>query len=75
MKTQIIKIGNSKGIRIPQALLEQCHLDGKVELEAQLGQLVVRPAKGPREGWAAAFKKMARYGDDELLDKETLTTI
>jgi antitoxin MazE len=68
MRSQIIQIGNSKGIRIPRPLLEQCQLEDEVELEAQPGQLVVRPVGGPRHGWAAAFEKMAQYGDDELLD-------
>ena len=69
MKAQIIKIGNSKGIRIPRPLLEQCQLVDEVELEAQPGQLVVRPVGGPCYGWAAAFEKMAQTGDDELLDE------
>ena len=70
MKAQIIQIGNSKGIRIPRLLLEQCHLEGEVELEAQPGQLIVRPVDGPRQGWAAAFEKMGQYGDDKLFDKD-----
>lgn len=69
MKAQIIRIGNSRGIRIPQPLLEQCHLEKEVELEAQPDGLVVRPADGPRRGWDAAFEKMARYGEDGLLDE------
>ncbi len=41
MKAQIIQIGNSKGIRIPRPLLEQCQLEDEVELEAQpSGQFV-----------------------------------
>ena len=69
MKAQIIQIGNSKGIRIPRLYLEQCELEGEVELEAQPGQLIVRPAGGARHGWASAFEKMAKYGDDALLDE------
>ena len=69
MRAQIIQIGNSKGIRIPRPILEQCQLEEEVELEAQPGQLVVRPVGGPRHGWAAAFEQMAKYGDDELLDE------
>jgi antitoxin MazE len=69
MKAQIIQIGNSKGIRIPKHLLEECRLEDEVELEAQPGQLVVRPLGSPRHGWAEAFEKMAKYGDDVLLDK------
>lgn len=74
MKAQIIRIGNSKGIRIPRPLLEQCHLEGEVELEAQPEGLIVRPAGRAREGWASAFEKMAQYGDDELLDADASPT-
>ncbi|HEV2949910.1 MAG TPA: AbrB/MazE/SpoVT family DNA-binding domain-containing protein [Gemmataceae bacterium] len=68
MKTRIIPIGNSKGIRIPKALLEQSGLDGEVEILAKNGSLVIRSAKQPRAGWAEAFEEMARRGDDALLD-------
>jgi len=44
-------------------------MEFKVESGTHSGQLVVRPTRGPRHGWAAAFKKMARYGDDKLLDE------
>ncbi len=68
MKTHIVRIGNSQVIRIPKLLLEQTGLCGEVEMIAQDDSLVIRPAKRPREGWAAAFQEMARRGDDALLD-------
>ena len=68
MKTQIIRIGNSQGIRIPKLLLEQTGLSGEVEIRAEHQALVIRPARKPREGWASAFREMARHGDDALLD-------
>jgi antitoxin component of MazEF toxin-antitoxin module len=43
LKTRIVRIGNSRGIRIPKALLEQTGLTGQVELLVQGGQLVIRP--------------------------------
>ena len=73
VKTRLIRIGNSQGIRIPQPLIKQAGLDSEVEIEAQSGQLVIRPARSPREGWAAAFEAMAEAGDDRLLDAEPLT--
>jgi antitoxin MazE len=73
MKTRIIRIGNSRGVRIPKPLLEQTGLQGEVEIHAEDGSLVIRPARRPREDWAAAFEKMARRGDDALLDAETPT--
>ena len=68
MKTRIVKIGNSHGIRIPKPLLEQTGLSGEVEIQAAENGLVIQPVKKARAGWAAAFEKMARRGDDVLLD-------
>ena len=68
MKTRVIQIGNSRGIRIPKSLLKQTGLDGEVEIIVKNGSLVIRPAKKPRAGWAEALEEMARRGDDALLD-------
>jgi antitoxin MazE len=67
MKTRLIRIGHAQGIRIPRALLDQTGLRGEVEITAENGSLVIRSARKPREGWAAAFREMARRGDDTLL--------
>jgi antitoxin MazE len=68
MKTRIVPIGNAHGIRIPKPLLEQAGLRGEVEIRVEGGALVIRPARKPREGWAAAFEEMAGRGEDALLD-------
>ncbi len=68
MKSAIVKIGNSQGVRIPKVLLEQSGLKGEVTLEVTDGSIVIRPVRRPREGWEAAFAKMAAEGDDRLLD-------
>lgn len=57
MKTELIQIGNSRGIRIPKAIIEQCDLEGKLELDVHDGALIIRPlAPSPRAGWEEAFK-------------------
>lgn len=67
-------IGNSKGIRIPKPLLEQCGIDREVEIEAEGNTLILRAVqKKPRKGWDKAFQKMAAQGDDLPLDPPTLT--
>ena len=71
MKTRIIRIGNSHGIRIPKPLLELTGLEGDVELSAENGTLLIRPIAKPRAGWAEAFEEMAHRGDDTLLDGDT----
>ena len=68
VKTRIIKIGNSQGIRIPKLLLEQLDLTYEVELEVQENALVIRPYHHPRHGWEEQFKAMAERGDDQLID-------
>jgi antitoxin MazE len=68
MKTRIIRIGNSQGVRIPKLLIEESGLGDEVELEVQSNQIIIRAVGKPRSGWDAAFKAMAERGDDILLD-------
>jgi antitoxin MazE len=67
MRANLIRIGNSRGIRIPKPLLEHAGLGGKVELLVEKGRLVIRPDRSPREGWEEAFQAMAERGDDGVL--------
>jgi antitoxin MazE len=67
IKTKLIRIGNSQGIRIPRAIVEQTGLQGELELEVRRRQLLVRPASRPREGWEDQFRRMADRGDDRPL--------
>ncbi len=68
MKTRIVQIGNSRGIRIPKPILEQTGMKGEVEIRVEDDTLIIRPARKRRAGWAAAFREMARRGDDALMD-------
>ena len=68
MKTRIVSIGNSQGIRIPKLLLEQTGLLDEVDISAENDALVIRQFRKPRAGWAAAFQVMAQRGDDALID-------
>lgn len=73
MKTALIRIGNSRGIRIPKVLLEQCRFNDEVELEHRHDHLVIRPVTLTRHGWDEAFRKMGKHGHDALLDEEFLS--
>lgn len=64
MKTRIVPIGNSQGIRIPKPLLDTAGLHGDVDLTAKRGMLVIRAARSPRAGWAEAFQEVAKNTDD-----------
>ena len=72
MKASIIRIGNSRGIRIPKVVLEQTQLKGEVELEVRDRQIVIRAVKKPRQDWDRKFRIMAEKGDDKLLDGEAI---
>ena len=73
IKTRIIKIGNSRGIRIPKPLLDQVGLRAEVEISVQRDQLTIRSASRPRYGWDKQFRAMAQHGDDQLLNAPTPT--
>ena len=73
MKARIVRVGNSRGVRLPKALLDQAGLPEEVELVAEPGRIVIAAATGPRAGWAEAARAMAEHGDDALLDPPTPT--
>ena len=72
MKTRIVRIGNSKGIRIPKPLLEAAGLVGEVDVTAKRGTLIIRAVRTARAGWAEAFQRMSEHGDDALLDQSSM---
>ncbi|HEY3203817.1 MAG TPA: AbrB/MazE/SpoVT family DNA-binding domain-containing protein [Thermoanaerobaculia bacterium] len=67
VKTKLVRIGNSRGIRLPRVVVEQAGLTGELELEVRRRQLVVRSRHRPREGWEERFRDMAARGDDRML--------
>lgn len=71
--TQLVRIGNSQGIRIPKPLIEQAHLEGK-ELKLQLVNdgLLITPEKGARDGWKEAIEQQISTCGQESLDEEWL---
>ena len=68
MKTKLIAIGNSKGVRIPGAFIKQCGLTREIEIDIRDRTIIISSPQGPRAGWKQAFEQMARQGDDSLLD-------
>lgn len=71
MKTELVRIGNSRGIRIPKPIIEQCGLGETVELRVENDRLVISPGRQPRQGWGEAFRASSQEnrhpGHDELL--------
>ena len=67
MRVKLVAIGNSKGIRIPRPLIKACGFGDQVEMRVDDGTVVLAPVRNVREGWDAAYEKMAAEGDDVLL--------
>jgi antitoxin MazE len=72
-RTRIVRIGNSRGIRVPKLLLDRADLPEVVELRAEPGRLVVVSPARPRAGWAAKALTLHRRGEDKPLDAGTTT--
>ena len=71
VKTKLVRIGNSRGIRLPKVVVEQAGLTGELELEVRRRQLIVRSRHRPREGWEERFREMASSGHDLVLWPES----
>lgn len=74
MKVKLVRIGNSKGVRIPHTLVRQYGFGDVVELDPQKGQLVIRPAQKPREGWAESFRRAAGETDGAMQERRMVAT-
>jgi antitoxin MazE len=73
MRAEIIRIGNSRGLRIPKAVLEQCGMKTTVDLRVEDHSIVVTPYEEVRAGWEKYFQAMAKNEDDALLDAGSLS--
>jgi antitoxin MazE len=72
MKARLIKIGNSRGVRLPASVIEACGFDGEIEMQVEGDALVLRKLPDPRAGWEQAFEKaLAEEGADSLLLDES----
>jgi antitoxin MazE len=74
MRAEIIRIGNSRGIRIPKAILEQCGFGDEVELEVQGKDLILHNPGKAREGWDAIFARAKKDGPEPPLDPHVATS-
>jgi antitoxin MazE len=69
MKTKIIRIGNSRGVRIPKPLLEEAGLEDDVELRVVDSAIIIENVSTPRAGWSEAATQLADQKEDQLLDE------
>lgn len=70
MRARLVKIGNSRGLRLAKPLLEQAGLIEEVDIQVAPGLLTIRPVTRPREGWAEAAAAVPRQ---DLLDAPSAT--
>ena len=73
VRSKVVNIGNSRGIRIPRAMLEQAGLTDEVEMTIEGDRLIIRSAHQARLGWEVQFASMAEHGDDRLFDEDLPT--
>lgn len=67
MKLKLVRVGYSKGIRIPKPIIEQCGFGESVEVSVKDGCMVIAAERKSREGWKEAFRRAGQPPDDEIL--------
>ena len=72
MELKLQKIGNSRGVRLPKKIIEQCGITDKVELSITGKTINIVAKKPPRQGWDKAAAKMHRVKEDQLLIKDEI---
>jgi len=66
LKAKLVRIGNSRGVRIPKPLIEQANLTDDVDLQVRGASIVISSEATPRKGWAQAAQELHRRGGDEM---------
>ena len=69
MRSNLIKIGNSKGIRITSSIIKECELDNEVEIKVVDKKLIIEAVKESRVDWNRSFEKMHKNKEDNLLSE------
>jgi len=67
MKSSLIKIGNSKGVRINSNIIKECGLESEVEIKVVDKKIIIEAVKEPRADWNKSFKVMHKNNEDALL--------
>lgn len=66
MRSKIVRIGNSQGVRLPKLMIEEAGLSDDVELRVEAGQIIIASSRIARAGWAEAAHRAHAAGDDQL---------
>src|SRR5262249_36599293 len=72
MRGRLVRIGNSRGVRIPKAFIDEAALDDEIEMSVR-GKAVVIASAAPRSGWAEAARRLRARGQDRIQDPDLPT--
>jgi antitoxin MazE len=67
MKSSLIKIGNSKGVRINSNIIKECELGSEVEIKVVDKKIIIEAVKEPRADWNKSFQDMHKNSEDVIL--------
>ncbi|MFA6111031.1 MAG: AbrB/MazE/SpoVT family DNA-binding domain-containing protein [Candidatus Latescibacterota bacterium] len=73
MKARLVRIGNSRGVRLPKPMIEEAGLADEVEISVREGTILIASAQRPRTGWAEAARRLRDSGQDSAVDPPTAT--
>jgi len=68
MKTKLIRMGKSLGVRIPEPFLEELGLTDEVELRVVGSQILIEAPVQSGRGWSQAAALLRKRGEHGLLD-------
>ena len=71
MKSNLIKIGNSKGVRITSNIIKECELGNEIEIKVVDKKVIIEAIKEPRLNWDTSFEKMHKNNEDILISKSS----
>jgi antitoxin MazE len=69
MKSNLIKIGNSKGVRITSNIIKECELGNEIEIKVVDKKVIIEAIKEPRSNWNTNFEKMHKNNEDILISE------
>jgi antitoxin MazE len=68
MHASLVKIGNSRGVRLAKAVIEAAGLTDELDLEVREGAVILRNVEATRHAWAEAAAACHAAGEDALAD-------
>lgn len=64
VELKVVQIGNSRGVRLPKAVLERYEIKDALVLEAREDGLLLRGKKDKRLTWEETYRAAAREKED-----------